>query len=311
MENSTQNKTTLRELVAKEQIFAPCIYDCYSARAAQLAGYKAALLSGGAVAGSLLGKPDMAFLNIEELIQVTDRICSYSPLPIIVDADDGYGESPAVVYHNISRLVKAGAMAVTIEDSTGIRGWERLIHNKFSKQNDLVSENVWLAKVKAAVAACKGTGCMVIARTAAKYTYGLQAAIDRLNKALEVGADMVLAVGIKTLQDCEMMGEQIKGWKMYPDVMAKNHVPDVELSDMERCGFNLVTMHYMEKGAMWGMVQYGVENLKNKSTVYSEWHDTNGYYTSGEDGLNGNAKELLDFEAECLDNPGSKEEVNG
>ncbi len=304
-------KTTLRELVSKEQIFAPCIYDCFSANAAEISGYKAALLSGGAVAGSLLGKPDMAFLNIEELIQVTDRICTYSPLPIIVDADDGYGESPAVVYHNVSRLVKAGAMALTIEDSTGIRGWERLIHNNFSKQNDLVSENVWLAKVKAAVAACKGSDCMVIARTAAKYTYGLQAAIDRLNKALDVGADMVLAVGIKTLDDCKMMGEQIKGWKMYPDVMAKNHVPDVELDDMAACGFNLVTMHYMEKGAMWGMIEYGTENLKNKSTVYSEWHDMNGYDRNGGRANCGIAADLLEFEKECLNNPGSTKANNG
>lgn len=299
---------SLRELVSKEQIFAPCIYDCFSAQAAELCGYKAALLSGGAVAGSLLGKPDMAFLNIEELVQVTDRICSYSPLPIIVDADDGYGESPAVVRYNISRLVKAGAMAVTIEDSTGIRGWERLIHNNFSRQNDLVPENLWLAKVKAAVDACKGTECMVIARTAAKYTYGLQAAIDRLNHALEVGADMVLAVGIKTPEDCKMMGEQIKGWKMYPDVMAKNQVPDVELSYMEENGFNLVTMHYMEKGAMWGMVEYGTMNMKNKSTVYSEWHDMNGY-DSGKDFNNGKANLLLDFERECMNNPGSTDRV--
>ena len=304
-------KVSLRELVSKEQIFAPCIYDCFSADAAEIAGYKAALLSGGAVSASLIGTPDMAFLNFEELLQVTDRVCRHSNIPIIIDADDGYAESPAVVFYNVKRLIAAGASAVTIEDSTGMRGWQRLIRNNWTKQNDLVSENTWLAKVKAAVAACKGTDCMVIARTATKYTYGLEEACKRLNHALDCGADMALAVGIKTVQDCEYMGEHIKGWKMYPDVMAKNHCPDVELSDMERCGFNLVTMHYVEKGAMWGMLEYGVNNLKNKSTVYSHYHEMDGYtkWVTTNNGYGQGPKEMLEFEAECFDNPGSKERL--
>jgi methylisocitrate lyase len=303
----SEKRVSLKELVSKEQIFAPCIYDCFSADAAKDAGYKAALLSGGAVAGSLLGKPDMAFLNFEELLQVTQRVCHHTELPIIVDADDGYAESPAVVYYNTKRLIEAGAMALTIEDSTGIRGWERLIHNNFSKQNDLVSENAWLAKVKAAVEACEGTDCMVIARTAAKYTYGLEEACVRLNHAFDCGAHMALAVGIKTLADCEYMAEHLKGWKMYPDVAARNHCPDVELSDMKRCGFNLVTMHYMEKGALWGMIQYGVENLRNRTTVYSKWHDMNGYGKFSDKSSHSQADSMLEMEDRCFDNPGSKE----
>lgn len=304
-------KISLRELVSKEQIFAPCIYDCFSADAAEIAGYKAALLSGGAVSMSLIGTPDMAFLNFEELVQVTQRICRHTDLPIIVDADDGYAESPAVVYYNVKRLIEAGASSLTIEDSTGMRGWERLVHNNWTKQNDLVSENQWLAKVKAAAAACKGTDCMLIARTAAKYTYGLEEACKRLNHAFECGADMALAVGIKTPEDVAYMGEHLKGWKMYPDVAARNGKPDVELDYMEKNGFNLVTMHYMEKGAMWGMIRYGVENLKNKSTVYSEWHDMDGITgwrgTSRSYGMD--AKRMLEFETECFDNPGSKERL--
>lgn len=299
---------SLRSLLEKEQVFAPCIYDCFSAAAAKNSGYKAALISGGAVSGSLIGTPDMAFLNFEELLQVTQRICAYSDLPMIIDADDGYAESPAVVYYNIRRLVEAGAKAVTIEDSTGIRGWERLLHNG-RKQNNLVSENEWLAKIKAAVKACEGSDCMVIARTATKYTYGLEKACVKLQHAFDCGADMALAVGIRTLEDVEYMGTALPGWKMYPDVAATDRRPDVELVDMEKNGFNLVTMHYMEKGAFWGMVQYGKENLKNKSSVYSEWHDMNGYSNFGDCVPKATAKGMLDFEKECFDNQGSKERV--
>ena len=297
-------KISLKELVSKEQVFAPCIYDCFSADAAKFSGYKAALISGGAVSGSLIGTPDMAFLNFEELCQVTDRICSHSDLPMIIDMDDGYAESPAVVYYNTKRLIKAGAMAVTIEDSTGIRGWERLLHNG-RKQNALVSENAWLAKIKAAAAACEGTDCIVIARTATKYTYGLEEACKKLQHAFDCGAHMALAVGIRTPEDVAYMGEHLKGWKMYPDVAAHDGKPDVELDFMEKNGFNLVTMHYMEKGAMWGMMRYGVENLKNKSTVYSQYHDMDGYTKFHSD--HSASGPMLEFEKECFDNPGTKE----
>lgn len=299
---------SLKELLSREQIFAPCIYDCFSADAAKNAGYKAALISGGAVSGSLIGTPDMAFLNFEELVQVTQRICRYSDLPMIVDMDDGYAESPAVIFYNTKRLIDAGAMAVTIEDSTGIRGWERLLHNG-GKQNALVSENEWLAKIKAASEACKGTDCMIIARTATKYTYGLEEACKKLNHAFECGAHMALAVGIKTPEDVAFMGEHLKGWKMYPDVSAHDGKPDVELDYMEKNGFNLVTMHYMEKGAIWGMVKYGMENLKNKSTVYSEWHDMNGYDKYFKRRTIANS--MLEMEDRCFDNPGSMERCNG
>lgn len=287
---------SLKSALKKEQIFAPCIYDCISLRAAEVCGYKAALLSGGALAESMLGLPDMAFLNIEELVAATQRICACASIPIIVDGDDGYGESPAVVYHNVQRLIQAGASAITIEDSTGMRGWERLVQNNWSQQNDLVSEELWLAKIKAAVEACKDTDCMIIARTAAKYTFGLTEAIKRCQKAKAIGADMVLIVGIKTLSDCQQIGNHISGWKMYPDVMAKNNIPDVELKDIEPYGFQLVTMHYMEKGAMWGMLEYGVNNLKNQSTVYSESHDMNGYIELSK---KRSAAPILEFEEMC------------
>ena len=89
-----------------------------------------------------------------------------SPLPIIVDADDGYGESPLNAYRTVLRLAKAGAMAVTIDDSTGIRGWERQF-NENEGPHQVVSREVFLSKIKAAVQAVKNTDCMVIARTEA------------------------------------------------------------------------------------------------------------------------------------------------
>jgi 2-methylisocitrate lyase-like PEP mutase family enzyme len=290
--------TTLSELIAKEQIFAPCVWDCFSTRAAEICGYKAVMLSGGALNESMIGRPDMAFLNVEELIWATDRICRFTPLPVAVDADDGYGESPLVVYHNVERLAKAGAMAITIEDATGIRGWERLKKYNFTRHDDLVPGEIYLAKTKAAIDACKGTDCMVIARTNLNYSHGLDKAMDLMNKAMDLGADMSLILGRFTLEECRRIGETVKGPKMYGDVWTKDGKPDVELHEIEPFGFSFVTMHYMEKAALWGMLDMGIQNLKNKSTVYSETHDLSGY-SDLIIRANTLSEGMLDYEEEC------------
>jgi methylisocitrate lyase len=272
-----KNKTTLRDLLSKGQVFAPCVYDCISVRCVELAGFQAALLSGGAYAYSMCGVPDMGLLNPEEIIWITTRMTDYSPLPIIVDADDGYGESPLNTYRNVERLAKAGAMAVTIDDSTGIRGFER----QFSQNegpHQVVSKDVFLSKIKAAVEAVKDTDCMVIARSEAFVSpLGLNEAIDRCVAARKLGADMTMVIGLKTLAQGKQVAERDPGWKMWPDVGVTNGKSDVELADITKLGFNLVTMHYTEKGAMFGMLDYGRRTERDQNTVYIDEHDFDGW----------------------------------
>ncbi len=113
------------DLVKEEQIFAPCVWDCRTARAAELCGYKALMLSGGQLAESVAGLPDIGLITADDLVQSVERICNYSSLPLIVDADDGFGETPLATWRLVTRLIKAGAKGCTIDDTTGIRGWNR------------------------------------------------------------------------------------------------------------------------------------------------------------------------------------------
>lgn len=272
-------KTTLRELLQKEQIFAPCIWDCRTARVAEVAGFKAALLSGGQLAESICGLPDIGLITADDLVQSTERICNYSPLPIIIDADDGFGDTPLTTYRLTQRLARAGAMALTLDDTTGIRGWNRWGAQMMGGYKDgdidhkVISKEDWLAKTKASLAACEGTDCMVIARTECKLKYGLDEAIERCVRAIELGAEMTLIIGLKTLEEAKKVAKHVPGWKMWPDVMSKNGIPDIELKDVAPLGFNLVTMHYLEKGSMYGMMDYSKHVIKDGSTVYSDQHD--------------------------------------
>ncbi len=280
-----EKKTTLKELMEEGQVFAPCIYDALSAHAVYLAGYKAMLLSGGALAYSMCGVPDLGLLSPDELVWATTRITDTSPLPLIVDSDDGYGESPLTTYRLVQRLAKAGAMALSIDDSTGIRGWERWVVNKeIPFEHRVVSREIWLSKIKAALDACAGTDCMLIARTEAYGQYGsIDESIERTLLARELGAPITLLCGgMKTLEDAKKVAAADPGWKMWPDVGVTDGRPDVELVDIGKLGFNLVTMHYTEKGALFGMLDYGKRTIKDRNTVYIDQHDFDGTLPSKE-----------------------------
>ena len=307
-----KKKTSLKELVAKKQVFAPCIWDCRTAKAAAMTGFEAALLSGGELAESICGVPDIGLITADDLVQASERICQYSSMPIIIDADDGFGETPLCTYRLVDRLIRAGAMGATIDDTTGIRGWNRW-GNRFSADptgvdatHDVVDEDVWLSKIKAALMAAEGTDFLVIARTECLMKLGLDAAIERCLKARELGAEMTLILGIKTLEDAKKVAKEVPGWKMWPDVESKNGVPDVNLSDIEKLGFNFVTTHYMEKACMYGMREFGKHVFRDKSTVYADTH-TMGLSTA-EERRHWTEMELdwwLDREKECQTFPWS------
>ena len=240
-----------------EQVFAPSVWDCFSAKAAELCGYRAMLLSGAAVSKGLTGMPDLGLMTADELIYVTERIADFSPLPLIVDFDEGYGDSPLNVYRNIKRLVRAGAQGFTLDDGQGVRGYERLAYYRGTgkKPYDVMSMDVYLAKIKAALAAVEGTDCVVIARTESRAVNGFDDAMERVARAHELGAQMTLINRVNDFEECKKVAAAVPGWKMYPDIdVMPDGVPMVTMEEVKELGFNFVTIHCLEKGAMWGMV---------------------------------------------------------
>ena len=273
---------SLLALCRQEQVFAPCIWDCRTAHAAELAGFHAVLLSGGQLAESVCGVPDIGLITADDLVQSTERICQYTSLPVIVDADDGFGETPLTTYRLVRRLIAAGAKGCTLDDTTGIRGWNRwgFAMMKGYQDGDIdhatVSRDCWLAKVKAALAAAEGTDFVVIARTECKLKFGLEEAITRCCLARELGAKMTLIIGLKTLEEAKRVAEADPGEKMWPDVMSKDGKPDVKLAEIAPYGFSFVTCHFMEKAAMYGIRAYAQHVTAERSTVYADQHDMGG-----------------------------------
>lgn len=280
-----REKVKFRDLVSRKQVFTPCVWDCYSAKAAEMAGFEAILLSGASLGFSMSGVPDLGLHNQEELVYATDRIADYSPLPLVIDADDGFGDV-VQTFRTCYRLAKAGAGAILIEDTPNERGYARFgrameaatLAGKVDGNvpHEVVSQELWLAKIKASIEACQGSDCVVIARTESKLEKGLDDAIERCVRAAALGAEMTYVHGLRTLEECRKVAKELPGWKMFGDVATVNGVPFVRLEEIEALGFNLVTMHYLEKGSMYGMMDYGRHVFKDRSTRYADEHSMGG-----------------------------------
>lgn len=139
----------LRELLAESTscVVAPCVYDCASARAVELVGFKAAMLSGGELSLAMNGVVDYGFTNLTDVEWMVSRISRSSSLALSADIEDGFG-GPLAVYRACKRLARAGAQALQLEDSSDME-----------ESTNLLPREKYYEKVRAAVAALKGTDC--------------------------------------------------------------------------------------------------------------------------------------------------------
>ncbi|EAW1039740.1 methylisocitrate lyase [Salmonella enterica] len=160
---------------------------------AQRAGYQAIYLSGGGVAAGSLGLPDLGISTLDDVLTDIRRITDVCPLPLLVDADIGFGSSAFNVARTVKSITKAGAAALHIEDQVGAK---RCGH----RQNKaLVSKEEMVDRIRAAVDARIDPNFVIMARTDALAVEGLEAALDRARAYVEAGADMLFPEAITEL----------------------------------------------------------------------------------------------------------------
>jgi 2-methylisocitrate lyase-like PEP mutase family enzyme len=252
-------KKSLRQVLLESDrcVVAPCVYDCASARAVEMVGFPAMMLSGGEVAVAMNGVIDYGFSNLTDLEWITSRITQTSSLPLAADIEDGFG-GPLAVYRAAKRMAKAGASALQLEDSGDMEESTRLLPRE-----------EYYAKVRAALAGLEGSDCFLIARTNADPATELDEGIERCRVAVELGAQMTTVVKLSNLDDARYVASKVPGWKMYPDVGGRNGVPEVTVEEIFPLGFNFMTMHYTLKAAMDGMLEHGKHNVAQQGSLYT------------------------------------------
>jgi len=160
---------------------------------ARRAGFRAIYLSGGGVAAGSLGLPDLGISNLDDVLTDVRRITDVCDLPLLVDADTGFGASAFNVARTVKSLIKAGAAAMHIEDQVGAK---RCGHRP---GKEIVSKQEMVDRIKAAVDARVDEHFVIMARTDALAVDGIEAALERAIACVEAGADMIFPEAITDL----------------------------------------------------------------------------------------------------------------
>ena len=220
-----------RELLRRGGLtIAPGAYDCITARSIVQAGFGAVYMTGAGTAATL-GYPDYGLLTMSEMADNAGRIAAAVDVPVIADADTGYGNALNAT-RTVREYERRGVAGLHIED----QGFPKKCGHLDNKT--IVSLDEYLAKIRAAVAAKLDPNFIVIARTDSRAVLGFEEAVRRANTALAAGADMAFVEAPQTLEEVASVPRLVKGPCLL-NVVRGGKTPDLDLRDAEVMGYKL------------------------------------------------------------------------
>ena len=228
-------QSTLRKRLGKKKILVvPGVYDAFGALMAERAGFEALYLSGASIAYTKLGSPDIGLITLNELESVVGNVCERSALPIIVDADTGFGNA-LNVQRTIKLLERAGAAAIQIEDQSLPKRCGHL------DGKTLVNAVEMNGKIKAALDARSNNDTVIIARTDAIGVEGYELAMERAAGFIESGADILFIEAFQNVKQIagavERFGNQIP---LLVNMVEGGKTPMLSAIELETMGFSVV-----------------------------------------------------------------------
>ena len=187
----TERRRQYRGLLQDSGCHHPAsVFDPVSARLAEAAGFEIAMLAGSVASATVLGAPDIVVLTLTELAEQARRIVRAGRLPLMVDADHGYGNALSVM-RTVEELEAAGVAALTIEDTLLPRGFG-------AQRDEFISLDEFAGKMRAAAAARSDRELVILGRTGVLPTQGEKALAERVKACGEAGADGVFFTGVRT-----------------------------------------------------------------------------------------------------------------
>lgn len=203
MERRVSKRSLHEQIRSRDSILVmPGVYDALSARVAEHIGFDAIFQTGYGSAAALLGMPDFGFLNAGETVDNARRILRAVNLPVIVDADTGYG-NPLSVWRLVRDLEDLGAAGIFLEDQV----WPKRCGHMQGKS--VIPTNDYLLKLKAATEARKTRDFIIVARTDARASEGLDEAIDRGKTYFNAGADAVFIEAPTSVEELSKVADEV------------------------------------------------------------------------------------------------------
>nr|VFJ64950.1 MAG: 2-Methylisocitrate lyase, PEP mutase family [Candidatus Kentron sp. FW] len=210
----------------------PGIYDTLSAKIAERVGFPMAFVSGYAVSATAIGEPDFGLLTQTEIVERARLICQSVRIPVIVDADTGYG-NPLNVYRTVEQLISVGAAGCFLEDQV----WPKRCGHMRGKK--VIDRGEYLHKIRAAVEARDGQDFFIVARTDALVVAGMDEAIARVRGAREAGADASFVEAPESREQLAEIGRRAPGPNV-ANMIEGGKTPVLPRQELADLGFQLI-----------------------------------------------------------------------
>ena len=255
---STRKK--LKELVAaKRGVIVPGAFNALSARVIADLGFEAIYVTGAGVTNMWFGMPDQGFMGLAEIAEHTARIRDAVEVPLLVDADTGFGNA-LNVYHTVRTLERAGADCIQLEDQVAPK---RCGH--FAGK-DVISTEEAVSKIKAAADARRDPDFLIMARTDAAAVHGFEAAVERAQQFAEAGADILFVEAVTSEAEIRALPQRLATPQLMNMVIG-GKTPIFNADELGQLGFGIVLYaNAALQGAVMGM-QKALTVLRDEKQV--------------------------------------------
>jgi methylisocitrate lyase len=249
----------LRDAMSKGTVMVPGAFNALVARAVQQAGFEACYISGGATANTA-GFPDIGLITLTEMTRTIREIVDASGLPVLVDADTGYGDGVECIIRTTIEYERAGAAGMHIEDQVFPKRCGHLEGKMLISADDMVM------KVAAAVEHRQHNDFLIIARTDARSVTTIDDAIERANLYRAAGADMIFPEGLHSEAEFEQFAQASPGL-LLANMTEFGKTPDISASRFAELGYQCVIYPLSMQRVAMGAITRGLDVLKAQGSV--------------------------------------------
>lgn len=232
--DAATRRLRLRELLGSPgPLIVPGVFDGLTAVLAERHGFDACYLTGAGLANTQMGVPDVGLVSFDAVMTQALRIAAATTIPVLVDADTGFG-GPSSVMHVVRTLEAVGVAGIQLEDQQMPK---RCGH--FDRKN-VIATSEMQAKVEAATAARSDDNTLIIARTDALAVEGLDAALDRVRAYRDAGADVLFIEAPVSLEEIKRIPQEIGGVPLVMNVVQGGKSPELSAIELDEIGYKLV-----------------------------------------------------------------------
>lgn len=225
--------SSIRRLLSRPKpLVIPGVYDAIGAKIAHSVGFDAMFQTGYGTSATLFGMPDYGFIGATETVENARRICRAVTVPVIVDSDTGYGNALSV-WKLVNELEQAGAAGIFLEDQR----WPKRCGHMAGKE--VIEKEEYAEKLQAALDARKSRDFVIVARTDARATRGLDDAIERGRYYRKLGADIVFVEAPKTIDEMKKIGRSINA-PLVANMIEGGATPILASKDLYKMGFKII-----------------------------------------------------------------------